>query len=374
MLSRLSVASAVRIVAGSSLGYAAWRSQTQRNAEQVLLSVKTSDGARLVVNEGGGRRALSLGSCVQGVAFVDDGTASLRHVEEWTQLIAAYASGWLLERPHEQPRALFLGLGAAVVPRSLLALHPAISVVCVELYPEVIEAAQRFFGLDLSSGRCTAIVADAARFVEGCCEAYDVIVVDLFTDEGLAPGVSEVRPSRQKRRPLLRPRPLASYQTEDFRSASHLVPCSPTLLSNLLPSLHASSARLPRWQLLGHLPACLRADGLCIINTTWGLDSTGRAETATRLASELAASPPQQQQPSSPTPPPPPPLNAFYFVEAHSCRNVLLLCHRGDALHDETWRALLGRSLPHATEICPDVIQTRACLRPWLRREGSDAR
>jgi len=247
------------------------------------------------VCEGGGRRWLSLGENVQGVAHVDDPA----HVEEWTALIAVLADGWLLaqEPIMHAPRALFFGLGAAVVPRTLQALHPSLAIELVDLHPEVVDAAQSYFGLQLGQS-CKATVEDARDYAlrrKADAATYDVVVVDCFTDEGLASSVEE---------------------------------------------------------LIEHLPALVAATGICIINTTWGQDKTRRGETASRLAARLAGSTDQ--------------LDAIYLLEASSCRNVLVVCHRGCHYEDEDWRRLIELSLSRTGTLCPQVAsRPHPKLWPW---------
>jgi SAM-dependent methyltransferase len=90
--------------------------------------------------------------------------------------------GYLLEmalllRP--QPRsALVIGLGAGLAPRVLQA-H-GIPCESVEIDPRVVEVARREFGFD---GPVT--VADGRTFLEQTPRSWDLIVVDVCTDERL---------------------------------------------------------------------------------------------------------------------------------------------------------------------------------------------
>lgn len=189
-------------------------------------------GALLTVTEARGKRWLSLGSVIQSIVFVDaDGRAKLTQAEEWTQLLTVCADAWMqrLAPVDGTPqRALLLGVGGGIVARSLLALNATVSLWLVELEQDVLEASQRFFGLMLDDERCTVRVLDASAFLEwhaaGAQQPFDVIVVDCFTDEGLAPGVAD-------------------------------------------------------GGLLRHLPGCVAEGGLCVLNTTW---SGARGEDARR--------------------------------------------------------------------------------------------
>ena len=283
----------------------------------VLLRVERTsvDGASLTVTECGGRRWLSLGDTVQSIALVDgDWRAMLTHAEEWTQLITVFADAWLRRRAAmgagsvSEPSALLLGVGGAVIARSLLALHASLSLHCVELEPEFLDASQRHFELRLDD-RCSASVLDAALFVKGCVSQgtsvgdgkemggiaaggrqWDVVVVDCFTEAGLAPSVAD-------------------------------------------------------GQLLRHLAACLGPGGLCLINTTW---STERGATAREVAAALTSH-----------------FGAVYLLEASTCRNVVVLCHQGSTLDAAQWRRILETALP--TSMCPDV-SIAGCLQHLERR------
>ena len=300
--------------------YAVWRYRTD---SKMLLRQHTShDGATVTVcDDSRGRRMLRLGKACQGVALTDGaGGVMLRHAEEWTQLIAAYADGWLAlrsaecEEPPKPPSALFLGLGAAIVPRTLLALHPRLEVHCVELYAEVIEAAHHYFGLPRHHPRCQTTTQDATEFLatthsakssdqraQGCPQrrTYDIVVMDCFSESG----------------------------------------------SNLADE-----------KLLGELAPWVGERGLLLINTTWGIDATDRAATATKLADCLQSDPTGHR------------MEVQYLVEARGCRNVLVLSHRGAALDDDAWRRVLAASMARmaARDCCPfvaaDAMANRHCL------------
>ena len=284
--------------------YAVWRYRTD---SKVLLRQHTShDGATVTVcDDSRGRRLLWLGKACQGVALTDGaGGVMLRHAEEWTQLIAAYADGWLAVRSAEceasVPSALFLGLGAAIVPCTLLALHPRLEVHCVDLYSEVIEAAHHYFGLPRLHPRCQTSAQDATEFLATAQRrTYDIVVMDCFSESG----------------------------------------------SNLADE-----------KLLGELAPWVGERGLLLINTTWGIDATDRAATATKLADCLQSDLTGHR------------MEVQYLVEARGCRNVLVLSHRGAALDDDAWRRVLATSMARmaAIECCPsvaaDAMANRHCL------------
>ncbi len=86
---------------------------------------------------------------------------------------------------HPQPSsALFLGLGTGLTAGASLS-HDVEQVVAVELVPNVIRAARRYFS-PLVNGlfvdpRVEIVADDARNFLLGATQQYDVIVGDLFT-------------------------------------------------------------------------------------------------------------------------------------------------------------------------------------------------
>lgn len=80
-------------------------------------------------------------------------------------------------------RVFFLGLGTGITAGAALR-HPVEQVTSVELIPEVVEAARKYFGRYhgalFSDPRSRVVVADGRSYLLGSAEAYDVIVGDLF--------------------------------------------------------------------------------------------------------------------------------------------------------------------------------------------------
>ncbi|KAL1523656.1 hypothetical protein AB1Y20_018591 [Prymnesium parvum] len=220
-------------VGGAVLCRSGWREEVELHR----VPQTSKCGSTLTITEGRGRRNLRLGSSVQSVALLsNDGTTTSVHAEEWTQLIALCADAWLRasSAASDAPRvsrALFLGVGGGVIVRTLREMNDELKIHCVELEPEVLDASQRFFGLP-DDDECTTEVRDAAEFVVNrstCDPLFDVIVVDCFTDEGLAPCVADGK-------------------------------------------------------LLRHLHDWLAENGVCLVNTTW---SRSRGDAARQVASRL---------------------------------------------------------------------------------------
>ena len=76
--------------------------------------------------------------------------------------------------------ALVLGLGAGIVPTQLA--RRGVPVEVVEIDPNSLRVAQRFFGFDPAKVRVHHV--DARAFVRRCPQRYDAIVVDLFHGDG----------------------------------------------------------------------------------------------------------------------------------------------------------------------------------------------
>jgi spermidine synthase len=78
--------------------------------------------------------------------------------------------------PH---RMLVVGLGGATLPMFLRKHYPDATIDIVEIDPEVVVVAKRFFGF-LEDERMRAHVADGRAFIESVQEPYDVIFLDAF--------------------------------------------------------------------------------------------------------------------------------------------------------------------------------------------------
>ena len=170
-----------------------------KDREVILMERCTVSGALLTVVEGHGTRALCLGTMSKTEAAVDSTgqVVLVPLVEEWVQCVVLISLAWLWG---EARSVLHCGIGGGIIPRVLHELTSATSH-CLEIEPEVLAAAQTHFGLQLD-GRCTAGVADAAAHLshrargiqcapeDGQSQRLDVIIVDCFTANGLAPAVA----------------------------------------------------------------------------------------------------------------------------------------------------------------------------------------
>ena len=87
-------------------------------------------------------------------------------------------------------RALFVGCGGAVAPRQFGRSYPGIRVDVVEREPAVVDLARRWFSLD-AIPRLTVHIAEGTSFLARAQRRrWDVIVVDAYSAEDLATGMS----------------------------------------------------------------------------------------------------------------------------------------------------------------------------------------
>ena len=77
-------------------------------------------------------------------------------------------------------RALSLGMGAGASILATWAAAPEVRFDAVEIDPQVVEAAKRFFGIDPADPRLSVHVADARPWLARNRERYDIVHVDLY--------------------------------------------------------------------------------------------------------------------------------------------------------------------------------------------------
>ncbi|PPC77525.1 spermidine synthase [Pokkaliibacter plantistimulans] len=89
---------------------------------------------------------------------------------------------------HSKPkRALVLGLGAGTLPRGLRRLLPELQMDVVELRGQVYEAAKQFFEFPEADPQMKIHVMDAVEFIHNAeLDAYDLILADIYLEEGMA--------------------------------------------------------------------------------------------------------------------------------------------------------------------------------------------
>ncbi|MFN8223750.1 MAG: fused MFS/spermidine synthase [Gaiellales bacterium] len=82
-------------------------------------------------------------------------------------------------------RVLVIGLGGGAVPKRLWRDFPGLTVDVVELDPDVVTAARRWFELPPDDERLHVTVSDGRRFLEETDERWDVIMLDAFYADGV---------------------------------------------------------------------------------------------------------------------------------------------------------------------------------------------
>ena len=84
----------------------------------------------------------------------------------------------------EPKRVLIVGLGGGTIPGFLHKHYPQTKIDAVDIDPDVVDVAKRFFGFR-EDATMKAHVADGRRFIEECKEPYDVIFLDAFGSDSI---------------------------------------------------------------------------------------------------------------------------------------------------------------------------------------------
>jgi len=86
--------------------------------------------------------------------------------------------------------ALAIGLGGATVVKRMWRDYPEMRVDAVELDPEVVGVARRFFALP-EDERIRVFTGDGRGFLEASDDSYDLVIVDAFDDDAVPPHLSD---------------------------------------------------------------------------------------------------------------------------------------------------------------------------------------
>ena len=81
-------------------------------------------------------------------------------------------------------RVLIVGLGGGTIPMFLHKHYPKTTIDVVDIDPDVVDVAKRFFGFR-EDATLRAHVDDGRRFIENCRNPYDVIFLDAFSSENI---------------------------------------------------------------------------------------------------------------------------------------------------------------------------------------------
>lgn len=114
----------------------------------------------------------------QGGSFVEESRCDMRrpaalcHQYSRLQLLASLY-------PQRLERALVVGLGGASLSKALLAHYPQLAVDSIELDPEIVQLARRYFGYR-EDARCKTLIGDGRTLLQASQERYDIVFLDAF--------------------------------------------------------------------------------------------------------------------------------------------------------------------------------------------------
>jgi spermidine synthase len=97
-----------------------------------------------------------------------------------------YTDGFHLAKAYQPKirRVLFIGMGAATGPKQFRKFYPDVEVEAVEIDPEVVAVAKRFFHF-APDAKTKVHVADGRVFLNGARGSYDAILVDAYYAEAI---------------------------------------------------------------------------------------------------------------------------------------------------------------------------------------------
>jgi spermidine synthase len=128
------------------------------------LRVADDDGVRTLYLDGQRHSAMDLSS-------------PTRHVFDYTR---HFHLPFLMRPPGSVERVLFVGGGGFSGPRRFLETYPNVTVDVVEIDPEVVSVAERYFGVNRSHPRLNVHVGDGRAYLRETDHEYDAVVLDAY--------------------------------------------------------------------------------------------------------------------------------------------------------------------------------------------------
>jgi spermidine synthase len=171
---------------------------------------------RLVVADDADSRYLRFDSTFQSGMLLDDPFATRFLYSDYLHLGLAYAPA--------AKDVLFIGLGGASAPKRMWRDFPEISIEAVEIDPDVVAAAYRWFELPRDP-RLQVTVEDGRRFLAGDERRWDVVAIDTFYADAI---------------------PFHMFTREFVELAQQRLAPGGTIVINLIGSLTGDSSRLVR--------------------------------------------------------------------------------------------------------------------------------
>jgi len=129
---------------------------------------------------------------VRSLHITSDTIQSSMRIARPNDLELAYTRsmmGFLLFHPAPR-RVLMVGLGGGSLAKFIYHRIPEAETEVLEINPDVVSIARRFFQVPASDGRFTIRVCDAAEFVARDGPSYDAILVDGYDGDSLVEALS----------------------------------------------------------------------------------------------------------------------------------------------------------------------------------------
>lgn len=148
-------------------------------AEEKTLYQKPSTFSNIIVTEDEqGLRTMrfEVGGARQTVAKIDD--------PDHLELAYSRSMPAAMTLVAEPKRALIVGLGGGTIPRFLRKHFPQLAIDVVEIDPDVVTVAKKFFGVQ-EDDKLHLFVDDGRQFISRARNKYDIIFLDAFSADSI---------------------------------------------------------------------------------------------------------------------------------------------------------------------------------------------